>query len=80
MFFLSPEHAVPSKRIAVSSTAARTTAVLVKAPVSHHAPVAASPAHSGFADAVSVGGVARSAVSQMERRGARGVTVARCKI
>lgn len=63
MSFYSPKHAVSSKRIAVSSTVTRMTAIHVEAPVSHHAPVAPSSAYSRFADAVSIGRVTRSSIS-----------------
>lgn len=49
----------------------------MKAPVSHHAPVAVGSTYSRFADAVSIGGVAEWATSQVERHGAQGVTVTR---
>lgn len=48
----------------------------MEAPVSNHAPVAVGSAHSRFADAVSVGGVAGGAVN-VEGQGPQRVTVAR---
>lgn len=58
----SPKHTVSCERITVSRAVARAAAVLVEAPVSHHAAVAVGSSHSRFADAVSGGGVADRAV------------------
>lgn len=74
--FYSPKHTVSSKRITVSCTVTWTAAVFVEAPVSHHAPVAVGSTYSRFTDAVSVGGVAEWAVSQVEGHRAQRVTAA----
>lgn len=71
----SPKHAVSCERITVSRAIARAAAVVVETPVSNHAPVAVGSAHSGFADAVSVGGVADRAV-KLEGQGPQRVAVA----
>lgn len=75
-FFYSPKHTVSGKRITISGTVTGTAAVFMKAPVSHHAPVAVGSTHSGFADAVSIGGVAECTVGQVEGHGAHRVTAA----
>lgn len=62
----SPKHAVSSKRITVSCTFTWTASVFVKAPVSHHAPVAVGSTDTWFADAVPVCGVTERAVCQVE--------------
>lgn len=71
----SPKHAVSRKWITVSCTVAGTAAVFVKAPVSHHAPVAVGSPDARFADAVSIGGITERAICQVEGHGAHGVTV-----
>lgn len=73
----SPEHAVPCERVAVARAVARPAAVLVEAPVAHHAPVAVGSAHPGLADAVSVGRVAEGAVDLAEGHRAQRVAAAR---
>ncbi len=76
MLFYSPKHTVSSKRITVSCTVTWTAAVFVEAPVSHHAPVTVCSTYSRLTDAVSVGGVAEWAVSQVEGHRAQRVTAA----
>lgn len=71
----SPQHTVSCERITVTRAIARAAAVVVETPVSNHAPVAVGSAHSGLADAVSVGGVADRAV-KLEGQGAQRVAVA----
>lgn len=70
----SPKHTVSCKWIAFSCTVTWTAAVLMKAPVAHHTPVAVRSTYSRLADAVSIGRVTRRAVGQVE--GAQMVTVA----
>ena len=62
----SPGHAVSREGIAVSRTVARTAAVVMETPVSHHAPVAVGAPHTGLADTVSVGRVTERPPTQVE--------------
>lgn len=78
--FYLPIHAVPGKRVAVSCTVTWATAILMKAPVSHHTPVAFRSADSRFANAVSVGRVAQRAIGNVEGHGAHWVTSACWKV
>lgn len=62
----SPRHAVSREGVAVSRTVARTAAVVMETPVSHHAPVAVGAPHAGLADTVSVGRVTERTPTQVE--------------